>query len=284
MNDQEAFNPKEIIEQEGLSLNVDESLSLVCPFCQEDWENQGRPGAIWKPSKSMSITRIPQGLLYNCFRATCRDGHGFIPNVISDPSKYQKRKAFTPAEYNYPTTDVPKRYQKFLAENYLLSYEDLEEQGIKYSPNKDSLVIPIQDLYGHEVGYNDRDYFNARKPKAIAYWFNDVIKLHFPIGWDKSKSDELVVVEDQLSSIRVKDHCRCAALLSCNVNPMKMAFLSSLTSKIILALDPGVETVALNIATLYRMYFDKLDVRFLSKDPKEMSDEEIKNEICTSPN
>src|SRR5687768_16257684 len=57
------------IELEALGLDIDESIgNLLCPFCQGGSSGEHK----------FSITRIDTGLLYNCYRAGCSDGRGFI--------------------------------------------------------------------------------------------------------------------------------------------------------------------------------------------------------------
>ena len=39
------------IKEEGVDLHLDEQRTIICPFCQADWEAQGKP-THWKPYKS----------------------------------------------------------------------------------------------------------------------------------------------------------------------------------------------------------------------------------------
>jgi len=249
------------------------NLTIRCPFCMEDHENQGRP-LDWTPTKSMSLTRTGYAILYNCFRASCVRGRGVIHildglqrSAIAIKEKQEKR--FVPKPYKYRT--IPATVEN-LRSNTTLTQQELTEQHVRYAPDRNTVVFPIFDVFGHEVGVVDRSY-TGRSPKSISYWFNNVPKIHHPIG--KYQSTACVVVEDVPSSIKAHHYMNSVALLGTNLTSDCLMELRDMYDTLYIALDEDATSEAINMAKKYSIYFKEVRAVPLKKDIKNMNEKEL---------
>jgi hypothetical protein len=119
----------------------------------------------------------------------------------------------------------------------------------------------------------DRDFSGRRNLKAIAYWFNDVVKLYFtPVS-----GEECVIVEDIPSAIKASRLKPAVALMGTHLNDKQANLIRSLYSKVIFALDEDATNKSVKLANKYRLYFDEVAVLPLAKDIKDTSYEELEN-------
>lgn len=261
---------KKIVKDASKDLSLNESKSIVCPFCVEDWNRMNKPKE-WKPEKSMSITRAENGILYNCFRASC-GAKGFIPSVYTGAFKVKKK----PRVYNYEVFNLGSHHLQFLVDKFDLTIFEIENNRIQYNPERSSYVLPIFNYVGNKIGVVDRSWL-GRKPKAITYWENiDEYKIHFPIGWDKNNG-KIYLVEDQISAIKLSRYKSVAALLGSHLSWECADFLRTLTGNIVLALDNDALSKSLELRKKYLPMFDSIEILFLEKDPKDMNNEELRN-------
>ena len=255
-----------------MGLKVGDSLNAVCPFCEDAFIKQGRPTHIWTPHDSLSVTRVPEGLLYNCFRATCTGG-GMIPDVFR-PERAEEKPKFKAHDYMYSTRALTKKERMFLVQDYGLYLPEIHANGIVYSPERDCYIFPILNEEGHVKGYLERN-FKGRKPKTLNYWFEDVPKMHFPDSWDWSSTGSILLVEDTMSAIKASRYTHAASLLGTNLTTEVMQILSKLTDSVVIALDEDASAKALKLKKKYSLLFLNFSVRLLSKDIKNMSTDEL---------
>ena len=222
----------------------------------------------------MSITREGYALLYNCFRASCSRGRGVI-HILDGLSKSaldkkeRQSKKFEPKFYRYKTEPAKVEH---LRGNSTLTQEQLKEQHIRYAPDRDTVVFPIFDIVGHEVGVVDRSY-TGRDPKAISYWFNDVPKIHFPL--EDATTNVCMLVEDVPSAIRATPFITCAALLGTNLTSDCLMELRNRFNVLYIALDEDATLKALAMVKQYRVYFKDVIAVPLKKDIKNCTDTEL---------
>jgi len=266
------MRPKQHILSLAGSVADGETVQTPCPFCKEDYENQGRP-VTWSPRRSMSVTREGYALLYNCFRASCARGRGVV-HVLDGLSKagleYKKGKTFEPKSYVYKT--VPAAVWN-MPKEITLTEQELIDQHVRYAVDRDTVVYPIFDVVGHEVGVVDRSY-KGRSPKALSYWFKDVPKVHFPLT--SLRTEACVVVEDIPSSIKLVPYINSVALLGTNITSDCLTHLSHLYEVLIIILDEDATAKALEMEKQYRLFFKAVVVVPAQKDIKNMTDKEIK--------
>lgn len=268
------MSAKQIVKDTARDLGVDETVQVLCPFCKEDWEMERRP-MYWKPNRSCSITRTNLGILYNCYRASCQRGHGFIPTVYVDSS--ETKKVSKPKIRTYPcsTRELTDEEQEYLTKKFEFSAETIKDAGIIYSPERSSYIFPIRTWNGYNVGVVDRDFHNQRDLKAITYWFNDVPKLYFtPV-----QGDTVIIVEDIPSAIKVSKFVPAIALMGTSLGDKEVNLIRKFYSKIIIALDNDAISKAVSLTRKYGFYFKTCTLLPLLKDIKDMKYEDIKNLI-----
>lgn len=267
---------KEKVERYGLGIENNVTRNIVCPFCSEDWQNQKRP-VEWKPKRSMSVTRQDNAVLYHCFRASCKRGHGIIHILSSDRYRSSNAsgfepKTFTPRPYRYRLE--PATEWDFAVRPPPISTHDMTMQHVKYSPDRDTIAYPIFDFSGKEVGIVDRSY-TGREPKAMTYWFEDVPKVHFPLVQRPTRT--CVVVEDIPSAIKAAHYMSAAALLGSSISVSVMNELRAHFSRLIIMLDKDATDKAVDIAQVYNIFFeDGVKVIPLERDLKDIGPAEIR--------
>lgn len=284
------INVKEMIKLAALSLDIgDSSRDQPCPQC-------GRAG-------DFGITRTDQGLLYHCYRATC----GFAGFVSSSGSEYiskpKQPKLFEPKPFTRPLGRLTAGLKRWLLQKYNISPSAALEQGIRWSYTENRLYMPIFTYEGYQAGCvtkklppefitptTDVDLYNKDK-KSLAYWQNDVIKLHFPINPGRSSCRSVVVVEDQLSSIRALEsrHDACA-LLGTTFSDAQAGYLAQRYDTLILALDADTwqsdkdnarkDSLGYKYERRHGLLFKKFIVKRITKDVKDMTPDELKQQLC----
>ena len=273
------MSPRAEVKEAAKQIALGETGTVPCPYCMEAWVTQGRP-VHWRPARSFSITRDSTGVLYHCFRASCNNSSGFIPDVTLE---HIPKKKFTPMLYGYELypldidTDTPLLEKGFTC-------KELHDAGVKYNPIRGTYVFEIRDYQGYTVGYVDRDLTGNRKPKAITYWFNDVPKLHFArvpdtyrrTGDTIATPDPLLIVEDIPSSIKGSRYIDTVALMSSHINLEQVKHLRQLTDTVYLALDEDATDKAIKLQKRYGFYFRNFIVLPLSKDIKDMNNKELR--------
>jgi hypothetical protein len=251
---------------EALDLTVGSSKRIVCPFCQANHET------------SLSLSRLSEGIVYKCFRAACSET-GFIPSpTFSSEADKPVKKKFVPKEFKWGTIKVPEDIEDMLYEKYTITKEEIRVNGFKYSPEIDSLVMPIFNNFGYEVGCQTKVITkDSGRPKAISYFFNEGNRLHYCISKHKGK---IILAEDILSAIRINRYGRAVALLGTNLTAAQTRELSQETDTIIMALDPDATHKAIQMKKRYGLSFKNFYVRHLSNDPKDYkTDEQLIEEI-----
>lgn len=251
---------KEQIKLEYMDLHIGENRMGVCPFCNASHET------------SFSVSRIDEGLLYNCFRVKCKS-KGFIPS-ISLPYDERVPKPPKEKEFNYEVINLTERQYKFFKLKYELSKEDIDIAGIKYIPSTERFYIPVFDEYYYTVGINTK-LISTGSPKHIIYWKNPKHSLYFPKNYANKmvRCDEMFLVEDQLSAIKLSNVAQCCASLGTSISFKEVDALKRIGIKrLVVFYDPDAKEKMLSIVKKYNLYFrDGVHVVFNDKDPKDTS-------------
>lgn len=278
------------IRLRGLGLTVDETLpNSVCPQCNGGQSHE----------KSFSITRIYDGYVYNCYRASC-DCQGFVPEKASQlvqtnskPTGKKKphiklkadtggTKAQTRQSFHYSTTNISDSQREFFKSKFTFTDTELDDAGIRWSCDAFAYIIPIYDHHGFKVGLIDRSW-TGRSPKTINHWTSDVPNLYFPRPLrDIKDGTPIVVVEDFASAIKVNRILPCAALLGTGLGLEAAKLLRELSDHLVIALDPDATSKALKLSKEYSLLFKKVSVVSLTKDPKDMTGAELRT-VFTRP-
>lgn len=284
-------NVKEAIKLAALGLGIgigDSSRDQSCPQC-------GRVG-------DFGITRTDQGLLYHCYRATC----GFAGFISSNGNEYTSKvtpqKIFEPRLFTRPLKPLTALLKPWLLQKYNIEADIAQKQGIRWSYTENRLYMPIFTYEGYQAGCvtkklppefitptTDVDLYNKDK-KSLCYWQNDVIKLHFPINPGRSSCRSIVVVEDQLSSIRaLESHHDACALLGTTFSDAQAGYLAQRYDTLILALDADTwqpdkdnvrkDSLGYKYERRYGLLFKKFIVKRITKDVKDMQPDELRKEL-----
>jgi len=255
------------IKLDSMSLEIGETTrEIECPSC----------GA---KDGGFVVTRLEEGLVYVCHHASC--GYkGFTPSL---GFSYQKKRdsLFKSREYPNPLGRIPANMSRVLVQRYSLEPSVVSSERFKWDSHRKRLVMPIFDLEGRECGLVAKDMSGGEStlPKSITYWYNDVIKLHFPLAngelFDKTT---VYVVEDILSAVRIaKEGVPSVAMLGSHLREDQIALLAKNFYSAVFAFDPDATHKAIGYANKFHLAFKGgISTVHLPDDPKDMGEDELK--------
>ena len=258
------MNEIQFIKTEALDLPVDMSKTVHCCFCDNE-----------KPyPPSLSLTRIDDGILYNCFRASC-SGQGLIGSLPTDfqVTKGVQKDNFKARPYVMPLYELSQTDKEYLYDRYKLGLVEIDRNSIKSMRGSSSndFIFPLYDhtgsFYGHTTKRNDA------KLKAIHYLERKTSNLYWPYSVRRSPWDRktVIIVEDVLSAIRVNRFKQGVALLGTSMTKEKVKdLLLAGVENVILALDPDAFVTAQLMQEKWGLFFNTFRVVLLTDDPKDL--------------
>lgn len=274
----------DIIKFVGQGLAISETTTIICPFCENDWQDQGKPKA-WAPEKSCSVTRKESRTLYKCHRATCERGNqgGSIfdfnrtttgaTQIETTRSRGREIRPYTGELVNIPNE---------IYEEMIFPYEITQVQAIqqnwKWAPKERALCMPIYNNMGRRIGSSLKLSKAARrpgKPHVFSYpEINDEPLVHFPRRPEgRSIVDGQIptfLVEDQIAATKIACVGQAAAILGTSVSEDSMiAIKSAGVRRIIVYLDPDAWHVSLKLVTKFSGLFEEMRAVRPGKEPKE---------------
>lgn len=225
---------------------------VICPFCS---------GGINK-DKSFSISRTTDGnLVYFCHRAKCGKSGAIkgTVNFIALEGGKSKANLFTE-----PTVALSDNQYLFFAKRYGMSKEELNRAGFLFVPTAKRICQPIYAPEGRIRGYALRRYLD----KQISVYRAVEGSTEPLISWygDHSKTD-VVLVEDQLSAIKLSRYHRAVALLGVNLSISAIIEICTKSSKQYLALDRDAIITALKHEYRWKNILN-ISILNIKKDPK----------------
>lgn len=267
-------------------LEVGQDARAVCPYCDGGSTRE----------RSLSVTRsTPHMGKYMCFRASCDLGSGSVM-LVTDPSGktvfYAKSKKATTTQNQYRLVTLPlwKSLARMLFKRYRVEDEYLVYGNVRatrdgrvaftiFSPKRRRRGYVIRKYKDHYRG--QRDY--ASVPKALNYYINEStigISWYFKERHKRKQTDTLIVVEDIVSALRVCKFVDCCAILGTVMEPKRQKEIKAQRyKKVVIALDADANRRSAAIKKQTENYLPELQVKFLDKDFKDMSDEEIVNTL-----
>lgn len=263
---------RESIKQAALDLPLHSAIHITCPYCEATHE------------RSMRVYRDEVGLHAKCYRAKCGE-YRFLPSIPSPDYLYRtKRSRFEPKYFTKELSDPPGEVLQYIYDMWEITKSEVQYNHIKYNAERNLLYMPIRDIRGYEIGGQTKALDPKwTGPKAVSYFHNDVVKAHFVWPKGSRSTTKVVVVEDILSAIKVGRVLPAVALLSCDMTADVANHLASIFKEMILMLDPDALTKSLVIKRKYSLYFMNFSIIQLSKDPKDIPFDELKevlNEQC----
>lgn len=238
----------------------------ICPACKGGSTKEG----------SFSVSRSGAVLLYTCHRAACgfRGRSGYAPYQGTDAG-VSPRKRTLPSVYTAP---LNQEVANLLAEKYGISATASDLAGLSWSSEvsglfRRRLCLPIwrPDLRKRGVNYRSLD---GTRPKALTYLEEGEVGL----SWYQRtrKKGVLVLVEDQLSAIRLSQYCDSVALLGTNFGSDKVTEVKEQGYRhLYLCLDNDATSTAIKLGIKLRDTLPSLKIIPLNKDIKDMTEEEL---------
>jgi hypothetical protein len=255
------------IKLEALDLPLgNTTYSISCPVC-------GQAG-------SFSVTRIRDGLLYNCFRASC-SCRGFIPSVAS--STYNERELVPKKakEFKGELSPLSGAICNYLQESYEIDKDVAEANGWKWDSTNERLYMPTHNIFGTSTGAvcKKLPWSLYEGPKAVNYPAGNIdVGLHFP-AYCEFSGDRVVVVEDIISSVKVSMIENCCALLGTNMNEGQASLLATQFNSVVFMLDPDAQNKSVSMARKYGAMFKEARAIALDDDPKDAALDKLREAL-----
>lgn len=245
--------------------------SEICPSCEGGSSEE----------RSLTVTRRGDLLLFNCHRASC-PFHGAINLAGRARGKLaqeqdSERKTPKPIIKTYPINEAT---LGFLATKYYISRETLKAAGLSWSGDGDGpyarrVCFPIYDPNFKERGQVFRSYAEGVVPKTLNRMHNED---SVASSWYKfiRKSSTLVLVEDQMSAIKLAPHTHSLALLGTHLSEAKAKeIIEASYDRVIISLDNDATYESIKTQLAFRNRIKNFYVVGLGKDIKDMTQKEL---------
>lgn len=174
---------------------------------------------------------------------------------------------------------MPSWVMEHLAEKYGLGAKECHSAGFKWAPKYRGgrLAMPIKSRMQSRVGWGFRALAPGHGPKAINMMTlgDSVCMSWYPMqNWITTTMynlrSPLIVVEDQLSALKVSRYAHAVALLGTNMSESKAAEICLVkASRVIIALDADATAKSAQIVQKYAGLIDGLSFVELQKDLKD---------------
>lgn len=270
------------IQEMAADVPVGQRSRHVCPSCKG-----GSSG-----EESLSIYRRSETEAYfTCFRGKCDLGSGHVA-LYRDGSggllraKHSDKSPQGNAPDLFP---LSKKAYRLLTKKYGLTDRAITYANIRCTIDG-RLAMPIWNARRNRRGISvrkERSTFEGRRefgtiPKSLIYkeGRNNVTSSWYFGRYNKTKhTKSLVLVEDQLSAIRVARYVDCLALLGTNVTrPMQTEINSMGYEKVYIALDEDATDKAFRLRKqLAPVLHAEVEIIPLSKDFKNMKENELRD-------
>ena len=243
-------------------LPLNETVYATCPECR----GQGK----------FSVTRTREGVLWNCFRASCSiKGFSATAGELIVPD----RKPCALRPYKRDLRALRPSERMFLCQKFDLKQEQLDL--IRFAPEDYRYAFPILDPRGYVRGFTLRSY-EGFTPKSLTRMHTEgpTQSWHEP-GWLERHSDtahKIVIVEDQMSAMVCASGGLCAvALLGTSLNNDKVREIAmDRPREVLLALDADATDTAFKLARKWALAFERMRVVVLERDLKEESRDDVR--------
>lgn len=263
------------IKELAEGLHDGQSRRGVCPWCNGGHSNE----------VSFVVRNISGTISYKCYRATCAAlyrSSGRLGtsapvrgNRVGKPAKSPTRP------YKGALEPLPGEYLTMFRERFGLKPTELSAAGFKYAPDRDRIYMPVYGPNGRLRGAQLRSYDESAWRKADAHpETNTPWQGFYQLGQGRPTNivnpRTLVVVEDQVSAIKVARYYNTMALLGTNFTGDKAAELAGLNARnVLLALDEDATGQAIDIMRRNMLLLKGISVVLLERDFKDAPDAEI---------
>ena len=231
---------------------------------------------------SMLVSSNEKSWTAYCFRCKHQEykGRGLLP--LSLIKQMKEDRNFIKSEIGLPydfTLDVPDAASCWYLQ-YGISPELAREHKIGYSHSLNRIIIPVPNYWGTSpglIGIQARSVDPRVKPKYI----NRVHKnLHIPYLFEAYRSgfNQVVVVEDILSAIKVGKVCNSIAIMGTNMTHNIAAHIAKTYANVILWFDSDLAGYACNSKAMNLLNIHGASPKSIrtTLDPKEHSLDDIR--------
>lgn len=263
------------IDQVGSGLkHGDTSKKYICPWCN---------GGLSK-DVSFFVTKTENGrLLYICHRAKCGKKGVVNPkrhtSIVAEQLGGQAEK-FTPKPYTKRLERLRDKDFGYLWNKYGVIPEHADTaQWLRPSeePGECPLMLPVFGPTGTIRGAVFRNKLQDGSKVSLSYRVLDEPWMCWYMN--HLHTDDIIIVEDQISACRAAAWVTAVALLGTGLNDDKIYEIvqHQRTGKIWLALDRDALGKSLKFLRRWRLVCPELKILYIPKDIKDMSDLEISN-------
>jgi hypothetical protein len=260
-------NNTEYLAIEGAQLEQGQTRRIVCPWCMGGTSGE----------TSMNLTRKPEGLAYNCHRASC-GVHGYVGHMPALP--WIGGEARDERVYTGPVLPLTIEDEAFFLNTYELPSPRVRGKIMRSYDGR--YILPIL-WQGEDRGYVLRRPWDGapieqpwRGRKSDVY-LNDQSRPQQALyaGWPPLHvGATVVIVEDQLSAIKVSTvdgpYFGAVALLGSHLNTEKVREIALLRPDTVLfALDADATSLSFRYAREFGLAFKASRVVILERDLKD---------------
>lgn len=241
-----------------------------CPKCAERGQD----------TRKDNLIRYDDGHAH-CFSCTYRimaTGHEIIV-------RQQRRDAQNEEEVKELPAQLPADAQKKIdvkalqwLDKYGIIRDEIIENDIRWSDFKQWLIFPIREQGGSLLAWQARNF--QINEQYASKWISrgNMQAIMHVLGFKKHPDSPLVVVEDVVSAIKVARHSRALCVFGSQIQVRQFLRMKYLTKEIILWLDGDKYVESLAFSKKAKLVTGlPTRVIFTSRDPKDHSDDEIKN-------
>lgn len=251
------------------------NLRHICPWC----------GGGKSKEKSFTVTEKDGMLKYNCFRAKCRGSRGILPvNPLNEDKKVAAPVKKELKDDKDHIKQLPANKQYYFQTIFELEPEATDDWYWSTTSNK--VIIPLYSTEGDTIGHLQKHYpvldptkSPSTETSSRTYWRDDTEEPHLHFPYPVLKPDELVLVEDVISAIRMSTVGKIdsAALLGTHITEDTIAKLKTKGFKhIIILLDADATARAIKLKEKMELSFQSVVIKPLEgPDIKDLSDTEI---------
>lgn len=256
------------VETEYESLGEEETRSgQVCPACQGGHSKEA----------SLSVSRRDGVLLFNCHRSSCgfAGRSGAVTTAKPDSTKRRSKDYIPTAPLNAAT--VKFLASKFRVPESSLRLAELAWTGDGADRNGRRISYPIFGPDSKKRGENYRSYQGGVPKSLIHLGTEDAVAS----CWYKFRraSKTLVIVEDQMSAIKLAPYVHTLALLGTNLSEAKINEIPKSGPEkydnIYLCFDNDATSTAVKTQLDWVEVLPNMRILGLQKDIKDMTDEEF---------
>ncbi len=275
MNSTNMNSIQEFVTYEALSLEVGNSIRMVCPVCNARHE------------KSFQITRTQSNLLYRCWRMACG-----VKGVVGSRSpeytgSYGIRlqpgipRKPQPRPFPYSTQRVPVLERAIVWHRYRIGGATLNQAGVLWAEEIESLVFPCYDLSGAFAGLATKCLASPYRGRKSDLFWDEEPPRYFTTRWGLQQhpyGSVVYLVEDCLSALKIWQAVGAGiALLGTKLDDKTALEISKAYRNVVFCLDNDATAKAVELSRKYNLLFDKVSILVPPADPKDMAPEELEN-------